>query len=211
MAKILIVDDSAFARNNLRLIAESGSHDVIGQASNGEQALELYKRLQPELVMLDFLMEDKDGVTVLAEMLAHDPTARVIDFTPAGPCSVGESGRVPAAPPSVGNAPAALNPSPPHTHTSHPAISHGESDPAPLTGWRPYRCEGDWSSLRRARRPRNRVPQAVVDSRDPNALCPRRLRGPWQRQRTAPSGCCPVASARSQRAHPPRRARTSDA
>ncbi len=90
MAKILIVDDSAFARNSLRLIVERGSHDVIGQASNGAQAMALFKRLDPELVMLDFLMEDMDGQAVLAEMLAHDPGAKVIMISGSGDRAVGE-------------------------------------------------------------------------------------------------------------------------
>jgi chemotaxis response regulator CheB len=43
MMKILIVDDSAFARNRLRMIFESGGHEIHGCAENGEQALEMFK------------------------------------------------------------------------------------------------------------------------------------------------------------------------
>ena len=78
MAKILIVDDSAFARARLKLLFESGGHEVVGDAGDGEQALALFKNLQPELVTLDYLMADKSGEAVLKEIIQHDPSARVI-------------------------------------------------------------------------------------------------------------------------------------
>ena len=78
MAQILIVDDSAFARNSLRMIVVNGGHEVVGGAGDGEQALELFKSLRPELVTLDYLMPGKSGETVLREILQHDPSAKVI-------------------------------------------------------------------------------------------------------------------------------------
>ncbi len=78
MAKILIVDDSAFARKKLKLLFESGGHEVVGSARDGEQALTLFKNLHPELVILDHVMPDKSGETVLKEIIQYDPSARVI-------------------------------------------------------------------------------------------------------------------------------------
>jgi len=78
MAKILIVDDSAFARNVLRMIVESGGHEVVGRAGDGEQALKLFKSLKPELVTLDSLMPNKSGEVVLKEIMQHNPSAKVI-------------------------------------------------------------------------------------------------------------------------------------
>ncbi len=78
MAKILIVDDSAFARNMLKVIVESGGHKVVGRAGDGGRALKLFKSLNPELVTLDYLMTGKNGEAVLKEMIQHDPSARVI-------------------------------------------------------------------------------------------------------------------------------------
>jgi len=78
MAKILIVDDSAFARNSLSMMVENGGHDVVGRAEGSEQALKLFKSLHPELVMLDYLMPDKNGEVVLKEMIQDDANARVI-------------------------------------------------------------------------------------------------------------------------------------
>lgn len=78
MAKILIVDDSAFARARLRMMLESGGHEVVGLAGDGQQALQLFKSLQPEIVTLDYLMAEKNGEEVLGEMIEHDPGANVI-------------------------------------------------------------------------------------------------------------------------------------
>ncbi len=64
MPKILIVDDSAFARNMLRICVEKGGHEVVGLAIDGEQALKLFKSLNPEIVILDYLMPDTDGLAI---------------------------------------------------------------------------------------------------------------------------------------------------
>ena len=84
MTKILIVDDSAFTRNALMTFCESGGHEVVGRAENGEQALELFKKLRPELVTLDYLMPGKSGEVVLKEIIQIDPGARVIMLSGSG-------------------------------------------------------------------------------------------------------------------------------
>ena len=84
MAKILIVDDSAFARNVLGMICEKGGHEVIGRAKDGESAVELFKSLHPELVTLDYLMKGKNGETILEEIIEHDPNARVVMISGSG-------------------------------------------------------------------------------------------------------------------------------
>ena len=78
MAKILIVDDSVFARNRLKRLFESGGHEIVGSVGDGEQALTQFKQLQPELVTLDYLMDNKTGEVVLKEIIKIDPSARVI-------------------------------------------------------------------------------------------------------------------------------------
>jgi len=78
MAKILIVDDSAFARNSLELIIESSGHEVVGRAANGAEAVSLFCSLQPELVTLDYLMTGETGDEVLEKLIRIDPGVRVI-------------------------------------------------------------------------------------------------------------------------------------
>jgi len=88
MAKVLIVDDSAFARNDLGRIIEQGGHEVIGRAKDGESAVELFKSLHPELVTLDYLMSGKNGETVLEEIIEADPAAKVVMISGSGDYTV---------------------------------------------------------------------------------------------------------------------------
>ena len=78
MTKILIVDDSSFARNRLKVIFERAGHEVVGGAKNGEQALSMFKQMQPDVVTLDYLMAGKNGAEVLEDIMQLDPKARVI-------------------------------------------------------------------------------------------------------------------------------------
>lgn len=90
MVKILIVDDSAFARHTLKIIVENGGHEIIGFAENGEQALSQFKSLGPELVMLDYLMVGKSGMEVLSEIIQYDPDAKVIMVSGVGDSDIEE-------------------------------------------------------------------------------------------------------------------------
>ncbi|MEJ8566509.1 response regulator [Elongatibacter sediminis] len=90
MASILIVDDSAFARSSLQIIVEGGGHKVIGRASNGEEAVDLFNELKPELVTLDFLMAGETGDQVLERLLDITPDARVIMISGMGDPAIQE-------------------------------------------------------------------------------------------------------------------------
>ena len=77
MAKILVVDDSSYARRVHRKILESGGHTVL-EAGSGLGALEAFGLERPEVVLLDLSMEDVGGIEVLKQMKEMDPEARVI-------------------------------------------------------------------------------------------------------------------------------------
>jgi two-component system chemotaxis response regulator CheY len=77
MAKVLIVDDSAYARRVHRGILERGGYDV-SEASSGTMAIETFAREHPDLVLLDLSMEDIGGLEVLGTIRQLDPSARVI-------------------------------------------------------------------------------------------------------------------------------------
>lgn len=81
MAKVLIVDDSPFTCHLLGVILKMGGHEVVGVAEDGEQALKMFKSLQPELVTLDWLMPSKSGEVVLKKIILADPAAKVIMIT----------------------------------------------------------------------------------------------------------------------------------
>ena len=78
MARVLIVDDAAFMRKMLSDALSSGGHEVVGEASNGNEAVLRFQELRPELTTLDITMPEKDGLQALREILSFDPTARVV-------------------------------------------------------------------------------------------------------------------------------------
>jgi two-component system chemotaxis response regulator CheY len=78
MARILVVDDAAFMRRMVIDVLESGGHEVVGEAGNGNEALERFRALTPDVTTLDITMPEKDGLTALREIMAADPGARVV-------------------------------------------------------------------------------------------------------------------------------------
>ena len=78
MARILVVDDAAFMRKMVTDALTKGGHEVIGEAGNGTEAVEQYQSLKPDLTTLDITMPEKDGLAALAEIVAADPSARVV-------------------------------------------------------------------------------------------------------------------------------------
>jgi two-component system chemotaxis response regulator CheY len=78
VARILIVDDNLLIRSLLRQTLESGGHEVIGAAKDGAEAIGAYTAYVPDLVTVDLVMPDQDGLEILAQMRAIDPRPRVI-------------------------------------------------------------------------------------------------------------------------------------
>ena len=78
MARVLIVDDAAFMRMMLKDIITDIGHEVVGNACNGFEAVELYKNLKPDIVTLDITMPEKDGITALSEIMAINPDAKCV-------------------------------------------------------------------------------------------------------------------------------------
>jgi two-component system chemotaxis response regulator CheY len=76
-AKVLIVDDALFMRNMLRNIFSESGFDIVGEAQNGNEAIEMYQRLKPDLVTMDIVMPEKNGIEALKEIMAADGTARI--------------------------------------------------------------------------------------------------------------------------------------
>ena len=78
MARVLVVDDAAFMRKVLSDALGKAVHEVVGEAANGQEAVDRYRDLKPDLTTLDITMPEKDGLHALREILALDPTARVV-------------------------------------------------------------------------------------------------------------------------------------
>jgi two-component system chemotaxis response regulator CheY len=77
-ARILIVDDAAFMRMMIKEILTKNGYTVVGEASDGSQALDKYKELKPDLVTMDITMPEMDGIQALKEIRAMDAGAKII-------------------------------------------------------------------------------------------------------------------------------------
>ncbi|WP_058307804.1 response regulator [Gracilibacillus massiliensis] len=79
MAKtVLIVDDAAFMRMMIKDILSKNGYDVVGEAQDGQDAVEKYKELQPDLVTMDITMPEMDGIAALKEIQSTNPEAKII-------------------------------------------------------------------------------------------------------------------------------------
>jgi len=78
MSKILIVDDSAIARRNLKTILLKAGHTIIAEADNGMQAYREYTMHKPDLVTMDITMPVMDGVSAVRKIVSEFPDANII-------------------------------------------------------------------------------------------------------------------------------------
>ena len=84
MARILIVDDSTVMRKNLNSIFTSNGHEVIGEAVNGEEGIDKFKELKPDITTMDITMPVMDGLEALKKIMELDKNAKVVMVTAAG-------------------------------------------------------------------------------------------------------------------------------
>ena len=76
--KILVVDDAAFMRMMIKDILVKNGFEVVGEATNGAEAMVRYKELSPDLVMMDITMPEMDGISAVKAIRQMDPAARII-------------------------------------------------------------------------------------------------------------------------------------
>ncbi|MDI9611051.1 MAG: response regulator [Archaeoglobaceae archaeon] len=84
MVKVLVVDDTAFMRKLLKNILFSAGFDIAGEAENGKQAIDLYRELKPDIVTMDIVMPEMNGIDALKEIKKLDPNAKVVMCTAVG-------------------------------------------------------------------------------------------------------------------------------
>lgn len=88
--RVLIVDDHAMVRQGLRTFLELHDNpaelpiEVVGEAVNGIEAVELANRMQPDIVLLDLVMPKMDGIQATARILECSPNSRVMILTSFG-------------------------------------------------------------------------------------------------------------------------------
>lgn len=80
--KVLIVDDDAIVANSLAtILAAESDIDTVGPGFSGPDAVRLFGQARPDVVLMDIRMPDGDGLSAAEEILATDPTARILFLT----------------------------------------------------------------------------------------------------------------------------------
>ncbi len=77
----MVTDDSDAIRMVLKDILEIGHHELVAEATNGMEAVEKFNKTKPDLLLLDLAMPKKDGMSALKEILARNPSAKIIMIT----------------------------------------------------------------------------------------------------------------------------------
>ncbi len=80
--RVLLVDDQALVRKGFRMILEAEvGIDVVGEAADGEAAIEQVESLHPDVVLMDVRMPGMDGIDATASIVGRDPTCRILILT----------------------------------------------------------------------------------------------------------------------------------
>ncbi|QPC46447.1 response regulator [Mangrovibacillus cuniculi] len=78
MARVLVVDDAKFMRLTLTNMLSHGNHEIVGEAENGQEAIELFRELQPDIVTMDITMPIMSGIDALKTIKTEYPSAKVV-------------------------------------------------------------------------------------------------------------------------------------
>jgi two-component system chemotaxis response regulator CheY len=84
MAKVLICDDSCFMRMVLRKVLLDHGHEIVGEAENGIEAIQLFRKHRPDIITMDITMPKLDGIGAVAIVHEEDPLTRIIMVTAIG-------------------------------------------------------------------------------------------------------------------------------
>jgi two-component system chemotaxis response regulator CheY len=80
----MVVDDSLFQRKSLGKMISNMGWEVVGEASNGREAIEMYQRWSPDLVLMDLVMPEMEGIEAVEKILAMDQDAKIIVISSLG-------------------------------------------------------------------------------------------------------------------------------
>jgi two-component system chemotaxis response regulator CheY len=78
---IIIVDDNDMMRSILRGMLRGDEYEVIGEARNGMVAVEIAERLRPDIICMDIVMPEKDGLAALSEIKTANPKIEIVMIT----------------------------------------------------------------------------------------------------------------------------------
>ena len=86
--KVLIVDDSMYMRKLIKDAVEEGGYEVVGEAANGEEAIDLALELNPDIITLDNILPDMIGIDILKVYQEEELPAQVVMISAVGQESV---------------------------------------------------------------------------------------------------------------------------
>jgi len=84
MRKILVCDDSSFMRTHIKNMVTKNGFEVIGEASDGIEAVIKYKELKPDVVTMDITMPNLSGIDALKQIIKIDPNAKIVMLSAMG-------------------------------------------------------------------------------------------------------------------------------
>lgn len=80
--RVLVVDDHAIVRRGLKAVLDLvPDMEIVGEAENGKQAVKLDRELKPDVILMDLMMPEMDGITCIKEIRAQSPNARILVLT----------------------------------------------------------------------------------------------------------------------------------
>ena len=81
---VLICDDALFMRKLINQVMTSGGFEVVGEAEDGSEAVDKYQTLKPDLVTMDLMMPEMNGIDAVREIVQRDSTACLIMVSSVG-------------------------------------------------------------------------------------------------------------------------------
>ena len=76
--RILVVEDSTMMRRVIMKVLKEAGHEIVGEASSGTDAINMYQELKPDIVTMDITMRGMDGLTASKEIMALDSEAKIL-------------------------------------------------------------------------------------------------------------------------------------
>lgn len=83
-AKVLIVDDAVFMRRMLADILKQAGYEIAGEAANGKESIEQYKKVKPDIVTMDIIMPEMGGIDAVREIIKFDRNANILIVSAMG-------------------------------------------------------------------------------------------------------------------------------
>jgi len=84
MKTVLIVDDAEILRLTIKEIVTKNGYEVIGEAGDGKTGVEMYEKLNPDIVTMDVTMSGITGLEALKQIIAYDPDAKIVIISAMG-------------------------------------------------------------------------------------------------------------------------------